>query len=237
MAQVTATPHQIVRRSLLLIGAIDREETVQGDELNDGIRVMNLMLASWGGNILKIPGSIKESFSLAVGQTSYNIGESAADWSTVRPHDVLSVFIRSADNVDYPVDRIGREEWNRVYVKGQAQRPYQFYYSPSSPNGELFFDSAPAVAETAYIDVQRDIGNFTDPEADMTIPTNYLALIEYQLAIWLAPEYSMTVPDAVVAIASTLMEDAKNLNSEPLVAELDYALVHRNNAGNRHDNI
>jgi hypothetical protein len=227
VAQITITPGEIVRRALLLIGAVDREKALTGTELNDGLDSLNMMLASWAINKLKIPSVVRESFTLTVGDPSYTIGESSANFSTERPHKILSVFIRDAGNVDYILEEISRDRYNEIFVKGYSMRPYYFYYHPTSPNGTLYLSSAPSTAETIYIDSQKDLANLTDPDTAVTLPTNYFELMINHLAIRLAPEYELPVKPETAAIASELMADIHTLNSESFDVEPEYALVHR----------
>ena len=227
MAQITITPGQIIRRALLLIGAVDREKALTGTELNDGLESLNMMLASWASDRLKLPAIVQESYSLVVGDPSYTIGETSANFTTERPHDILGAFIRDSGNVDYVLDKIDREPYNEIYVKGYSMRPYYFYYAPTAPNGTLYLSSAPAAIETIYLDMQKDLANLTDPDAEVTLPTNYFELMINHLAIRLAPEYELPVKPETAAIASELMAAVHVLNSESFDVEPEYALVHR----------
>lgn len=227
MADITTTPAQLVRKALLLIGAVDRDKLLTGTELNDGMDTLNAMLASWATNKLKVNAISKESFTLSVGQGSYTMGESGADWTTDRPLAVLSGYITSGDNIDYALENIGREDWNNIVNKGNADRPYAFYYHASAPLATLYFDRTPSIAETVYFDTQKGLSNFTDPDTVITLPANYHVPIYYNLAIMLAPEYGMDVSDAVKGIAFDSLNDLKVLNSEPFISDQDLITLRR----------
>ncbi len=219
MSDITQTPGEIVRKALLLIGAVDREVALTGTELNDGVDTLNVMLASWAANKLKVNVITKESFTLTVGQNGHTMGESGADWTTGRPLAILGAFIRDSANTDYHLDIMSRDEYNRVGNKADSGRPTKFYYHASAPLGTVYFDSTPSSAETIYLDMQKGLGNFTDPNTAITLPANYVVPLQYNLAIMLAPEYGMITTEEVKGIAFTSLSDLKVLNSEPFIVE------------------
>jgi len=225
MAAITATPTELIRGALLKLGAVDRERALTGTEKNDGLISLNRMLASWSINKLKIPAITKESFSLVVGQSSYTIGDTGADVTSTRPQTINAAYIRDAASTDFVLEIIGREEYNEAFYKAVSERPYKLYYHPTSPNGTIYLDTQPAVAETLFIDSQKALASITDPDVAIVLPDSYHELIEYHLAIRIAPEYQMSVRPELSVVASDLMSEIQNLNSEPFEAELDYALI------------
>lgn len=225
MADTTATPAQIVKRSLLTIGAVDRDKALTGTELNDGVDSLNVMLASWSQNKLKLHAISKESFTLVVGQASYTMGPSGADFTTDRPMDVLAGFVRSGDNIDYPLEKMTRNEYNDVVAKGDTGRAYRFYYHPTATDGTLYLDYTPSTAETIFLDLQKGLGNFTAPDTAITLPANYIEALTFNLALRLAPEYGMIPSEEVKGLAGDTLSELKALNSEQFVADLEYAIA------------
>lgn len=223
MAEITRTPAEIVKTALLLIGAVDRDKALTGSELNNGVDSLNAMLASWPANILKVLAVTKTSFTTVVGQSSYTIGPSGADWTADRPMDVLDAYIR-AGTIDYPLEKIGRTEYNQLVAKQDSDRPCRFYYHPTATTGTIYFDYKPIAAETIYLDLHQGLGNFTNPDTAITLPANYIEPIQYNLALRLANEYGMVPSEDVRGIAFDTLGELKTLNSEPLISNLEAAI-------------
>lgn len=227
MAEITTTPGQLVRKALLLIGAIDRDQALTGTELNDGVDTLNTMLASWASNKLKVPVVTQESFTLTAGQNGHTLGESGADYTTDRPLAILAAFIRDGSNYDYHLDPMSRLQYNSVANKTDPGRPTRFYYHPSAPLATLYFDYTPSTAEVIHLDMQKGLGNFTDPDTAITLPANYILPLQFNLSILLAPEYGLTTSEEVKGTAFDSLNDLKVLNSEPFISKLDEVTLHR----------
>lgn len=79
-----STVRDLVRDSLLTIGAIGSGENIPADAMADAIRSLNRMLGSWSVDGFLIYQYVREVFQLTAGKADYTIGLEG-DFDTTRP--------------------------------------------------------------------------------------------------------------------------------------------------------
>jgi len=202
-----------VARALRLCGVRNVSDS---QRIAEGMNALNLMLKSWGEHML-IP--TKESFTLTVDTYEYTIGD-GADFDTTRPMSILSAYIEDSSGYDYEVDvSMSPIDYDKITDKDYSTRPEKLYYAAefNSQYGKIYFDSAPDTAETFYLTSFKGYTEYTSTSDVLVQPPEYEKAIIYNLAIDLAPEYSVQLMQTVINQAIMLKDEiSKKIYKVPM---------------------
>jgi hypothetical protein len=215
-----STALDIITDALNDLGAVDPSESLTADEAAHGLRRLNAMLGSWSNENLACYTTLQENFALSSGVASYTIG-SGATFNTTRPLNILGGFIRNS-SIDYPLQIISREEYDRITSKTTQGLPEYLFYSPSVANGVIYLHAIPDAAYVLYIDSTKQLQNFALLTTAVVLPEGYTRALIANLALELAPAYNRKVPEAVLAIARESKAAIKRLNSRTPKLRLDH---------------
>ena len=211
--------HEIIARSMRLIGATGTGESVSAAELADGLVSLNSMVDSWSAQRLFIYQVKQQSFPFSPSDEMYTIGP-GGDWNTERPVEIQGAFSR-INNIDSIITVTkDRSVYDDLSTKAiiNTSWPSLCYYEASLPLGKLWFYPKPAQASTVFLDTWLMFPKFTAYD-DVTFPPGYERAIVYSLAVEFAPEFGK-VPSALVAdIAKSAKAVIKERNlPEPVMS-------------------
>lgn len=209
---------RIIRSSLKAIGVIDPFNSVDSTYALDGLESLNMMLKTWGTRGIIVHHVVSENFPFVQGQSSYTIG-TAGNFNTVRPNRVVGGYIRDTNGNDTPLKIIDRDKYNAYTAKTVEGGPETVYYQPTYPLGTLYFLYTPNQAYTLHLDSLKPLAAITDINADLNLPPEYEEAIKWNLALRLAPDYSVPVRPDVVSLAE---DTYKSLSIQP-VPEASFA--------------
>lgn len=195
-----ATASEIIRRSLLLIGELEEDETPSSTQSADGLSALQEMMESWSAEGLMIPYITTENYTLTTGQASYTYG-TGGDFNAARPMSIEDAYLRDSNGDDSPIQIIDRDRYNEITDKDLSGEPSDLYYVPSYATGTVYLNRAPDAAYTLYMDVLKELTTPTALTDSLSFPPGYTRAIRYNLAIEIAPEYAAPIPDAVALIA------------------------------------
>jgi hypothetical protein len=209
------TALDIITDALIDLGAIDPIEALTADEASHGLRRLNAMLGSWSNERLACYQILQENFALSSGVASYTIG-SGATFSTTRPLDILSAFIRDG-GIDYPLTILTRERYDRIQAKTTQYQPEYLIYTPSVANAVITLYGVPAkaypVTDGLYINSQKQLQNFALLTTTVVLPEGYVRALIANLALELAPAYRRKPSDELMAIARESKANIKRTNA------------------------
>lgn len=218
-----STVNELIRRSLLLIGEIESDETLTADQSADGLSALQDMLSSWSVDSIKIPYVTTESFTLTVSKQSYTYG-TGGDFNSTRPVQIEDVYLRE-NNQDYPVEIIRQDRYNEIVNKSASGRPAEIYYVPGYPLGLVYLDVASDKAYTLVFDVLKELTNPTAITDSVSFPEGYLRAIRFNLAVELAAEYSIPVKNEVAMIARESKKAIERSNLRVPTMETDFPFI------------
>lgn len=185
-------------------------------QLTNGLEALNAMLPSWSAEGLLIYEKTEETHTLVVGTSIYTWG-SGGDINTARPLRVLDAFIRDSNNVDYNLEvNMSMEEYNRIAVKATSARPTRLYYSSEFTLAKIKFDYTPSEAETLYLYSEKYMTEFATLATSFSMPAEYKEALIYNLAIRIAPEEDIQLPQEVFHIANTSKKTLERNNVKPV---------------------
>ncbi len=122
-------------------------------------------------------------------------GACVNDYTTklIRPLRILDGFVRqSQGGNDVPIMKIPRELYNRFGVKSSQGTSIQMYYDPQENAGNLYvYPTTQDVSNLIYIEMQNPIQDFASASNDYDMPQEWGEALKYNLAMRIAPEYSV----------------------------------------------
>jgi hypothetical protein len=231
----TATPGlawtgaELIASALRLIGTMASGDTLDGQEANDALAVLNQMIEEWSAQKLLIFTNSPKTFALQAGKQAYTMGQVAgatpADFDTPRPPFIERMTIQSLQNpaspLDLPLDMLTDEEWAAIPVKNVASSlARQVWDDGGFPLRTLSFWPIPTLIQNVTIYGWTALSSFSDLATPMSFPPGYLKAIRYNLAVDLAAEWPgnpQSLP-IVTAIARTSKAVLKSLNA-PIVKQ------------------
>lgn len=190
------TVAEMIKAAARAKGAIDRYNDLDAAEYAEGLSALNSMLALWSSEGITIYNDVADSFTLTPGKGTYTIGTTGADVTTTRPTGIHGAFIRTANNLDIPVEVITREEYSAITDKSASGEPAQLFYSPTMGAGTIYLSPVPILAETLHFQSQRPMANFASIEDEINLPPETEEAIKYNLSLRVCPEVP---PTALVA--------------------------------------
>ena len=192
------------------LNSILNPSTAQDDS---GLEALNNMISSWSAEGLLVPYNTIESFTLAVGKSTYTIG-SGGEFDTVRPLRIIDAFIRDSGSDDYPVDvSMTRVEYNAITQKDAEARPTRLYFDPQYPKGKIYFNYEPDTAETLYLTSEKTITEFAALSTTVDLPAFYKEALVYNLAIRLSQELDTQLAQETLGIAIFNKNTIENINA------------------------
>ena len=191
--------------------------------LSKALGDFNLMLKSLNEELI-FPTS--ENFTLTVGTESYSIGD-GGDFDTIRPLEIKSAFLRDSDDVDHPLNvDISKEDYDKITDKDYSTRPSGLYYAPEYPLGYIYFDTAPAEADTLYLYSVKPFAEYTTLTTDLTQPVEMEKFLIFNLAIDIAPAYGISLPNTLLLDVERMRDQIERRYAKPTpLASFDEALT------------
>lgn len=224
------TALDIIKSAMRLIGAIDPGEEPEGPEAQDALEILNQMVDSWNIERLMIYGLEMNEFPLVVGQQTYTLGTNG-DFDMPRPTRIeamglVNINSNPAMPMEIPMYMLSLDDWEQIPVKSIASTyPLYVYDDGSIPFRNLNFWIVPTIVSNVRIYSWVNLSQFTDLTTPLDFPPGYIKAIRYCLAVDLAPEWGLPVPDAVAAQAILERAKIKSFNIEPSVLELSDDLI------------
>lgn len=198
------TASDIIAASARLIGVTRKGEALDSDEADDGLETLNAMLGSWANDGLLIYSQTWENFTLTPGTATYTIGSSGT-FNTTRPIQILHGFIRE-NTTDYPLKIVSEKEYNWISDKSTTSNIPRFLnYDPQFTLGKIRLWETPLAANPLYINSEKQVSSYAALSTSFSLPPGWEHAIKHNLAIMMAPEFEIEVPQLV------LMEAAKSL--------------------------
>lgn len=224
---MATTAGDVIDRAMRLIGSLDIGESASTDEAANGLRALNSMIALWSASEFGAYGPTSVSHTVPSGTSSLTIGWYAgADISTDKFQHIFDSYLRDSSGYDYPLAVKSLKEYGRIGDKDAGGRPNTLYFRVVYPNWTLYFDRETDAEYTLKLELSAIIREtFLLITNELNMPEEYEEAVTYNLAIRLAPEFSVVPPAAVVAIAKQGLNLIKTNNVHPVaqVAPLPFS--------------
>ena len=228
-----ATALSIITRAMRLAKVMQKGETLDSDEAQDGLTSLNAMLDSWSIERLFVYYIVSETLTMVGGQQTYTMG-TGGDLNTTRPSKIENTCYLSYNGIDTPIEVIDEAAWAGITVK-TISSPMPFYLFPDMqyPLVRLNFYPAPTTSSAvANIKSWKQLAAFTDLTSTLSLPPGYERAITYGLSMEFGPEFGVSLAPLVVATAIKAMANIKRNNAPSPVMMSEVGYLSKRNTSN-----
>lgn len=217
-----ASATTLIKDALQDLGVLSAGQEPGANDLTDGRRKLNNMLASWSTSSILVPYRTQVSHVLD-GSESYTIG-SGGDINTTRPLKIVSAYTTHQVR-DYPIHVCrDRAEYDSIYQKDITGIPRILYYEPEVPLGKIFIWYVGDASYTLFMNTQGQLASFSDDTTDVDLAPGYDLAIASNLAIVLAPMNETEISAELAKTAKDSLAQIKRLNRQEPVMNYDDAI-------------
>lgn len=209
-----ATARDIIENAMRKAGILTKNEAMAADEAQDGLEMLNDLLASYSNDSMTVYARTLETFTLSAGDTTYTIG-SGGDFNTTRPIKVISAYVRSG-GIDYPLELLSDENYAAVTLKTSGGIPAYINFTNGFPLATLNIFPAPSSSYSIFLLTEKQLTNIASLNTTIDFPPGWNRMLTYNLAKELAPEYGVDLPAGVLEIAN---ESRQNVRHAIMVAK------------------
>lgn len=220
------TANKIIHRAMRLLQQLTPDASPTAQEAADGLYALNSMLDAWTIERLMVYQIRQTTHTWPANTTSRTIG-SGGDFNTSWPVrlEETGSFFRDRSSIDYPVRALPREQYDLItYKSAKGSTPEYLYYDYAFPIRNLYAYPVPSQQLTLYLDSWQALQQFTGQTSEINMPPGYQAAIEYNLALWIAPEFGAAAKAAAKDIekqAGTLKQAIRGMVQPNMVSSVD----------------
>jgi len=214
----------LMTRALRLAGILAEGETPGANMTATALAVLNDILENWTTQELAVYASELQTFPLQAGKGSYTIGP-GGDFNGTRPVRIASAYT-TYQGLDYPCEQVNEDQFSNIALKTQgSQMAVQFFYDAAYPLGTVKMWPVPTLANTFSIVNELQLERLTTTAQMICYPPGYAKALRYELAVELAGEYGVPLPQTVMDVAKKSKADIKRANQRPAYATFDDAYL------------
>jgi hypothetical protein len=229
---------ELIRRSLRLIGAIGIGEAPTAEEATDCLLALNQMLSSWSLNALNIYCNKVETFILPSSKTEYTWGIELdplapiqPDFNSQRPDKIFRAYYNSAGSQS-EIAQVDDETFLANLDSASGGSPLYFNYVPSFPFGVVKFYPAPDSGLDISFLVFKKLERILNADDELIFPEGYDRALAFNLAVEIAPEFGLQIPDSVMGIAISSLANLKRMNIKFPISQTEIPFIQGINTGN-----
>lgn len=191
----------LIKAAYSNLGVIDGAGEPESWQYTQGLQALNSMLASWSREKQVIYVLFDENFTLTIGKQSYTVG-TGGELNTGWPFEIQSAYYRDSNGIDYPLQIVSQDQYERVARKTTETRPRYLLYNPKGyPTGNATLFPVPDQAYTLFWTAQKVIISYASIDDTVGIAPEYEEAIEYNLTVRLAPKCRVPVSQEIAALA------------------------------------
>lgn len=213
------TALDLIKRSLRMLGVYSTGEDPSAEESADALAALNALLGSVSNGGM-VSAKTLDAISLAATVASITVGPSGTV-VTDRPVRVRPESYIVLSGVSYPLEVFTLQQYNSVSVKADSGIPAGIYVQPDMPNVTITLWPVPSQAMTLNLWSDKLLTSFPALTTVLTLPPGYENAFPSMLAVELAPEYEVPVPDAVAKAAARGRRVLKRTNLQVPTLSLD----------------
>jgi hypothetical protein len=192
---MTYTVTELVTNAFYKSGVVGKEfQEISGSQLNDGIEMLNDLLADKTADKGGIPYFLEYNGVMVPGQEAYPI-------PNLIQIETLTFFIvdQSGNQVRYGVRKVDRKTyWNTPRANNIDSLPFQYYMERNFGGATVYFYFYPNQAYPFQMWALFSLANVVPgQDLDLTIDKFYQNYLKYLLAVRICNEYDFSVPPGV----------------------------------------
>jgi hypothetical protein len=212
------TARDLINDALKDAGAIGVGQTALAEDINDGLKRLNAMMAQWSRQRWLVYHLVDVAFH-ADGSQSYSIG-SGGVLNYPRPDRVEAAFFRQTvgvpgNQVDYPLEVLNsREDYNRIALKGMASFPSVLFYDSGYPLGYVYIWPIPSDQYEMHLSLKATLQTFANLNTEVILPPEYEEALRTNLAVRLRIKYQMPIDQMLIGTAKYALNVIRNSNAQ-----------------------
>lgn len=225
--------NDVISSAARLAGILASGETLQGNEGNDCLGILQRMMDFWQADGLKIYAEGSQTFPLTIGQQVYTFGP-GGNFNAVRPAHIerMGMLLTGSNPIqppEIPISVLDIDGWANIRVKNiQGNYPLNCWPDYQYPLMNLSFYQIPALPCSVVIYAWNPLATWPDINTtDVNFPPAYSQAIIYNLAIMLAAEFKTQPDQLVIGIAQSTLATLKELNLPAPILTCDSGLTGR----------
>ena len=192
---------------------------VSGYQLKTARRSLNILFQEWGNRGLHYWQIANNDITLVDGQSVYTMFRSSDDGTSDATavfgvDDVLEASFRNSDNIDFPLTKINRSNYQALSNKSSKGVPTQYYVQRFIDKVTITLYLTPGSDEAGkklnyyYVKRIQDVGDYTNAT---DVPYRFLPCMVSGLAFYLAQKYA---PDRIQAMKLYYEDELQRALSE-----------------------
>lgn len=203
------TRNEIIESALRKLGVIAEGQTPSTQNYADGSMALNTVISQL--KAVGMPLWARSEYTFTPTSGNYTIGISQT-LNTPFPVKLLQAY-RIETGAKIPMEIVAREDFN-ILPSSSSGAPIKVNYQPFINYGMLTFWPTPSATNTAPITLvyQRPYQYFTASTETLDFPEEWYNSVIYHLAVRLAPEWGVPLPDRQM-----LMQEAKMYTDDALM--------------------
>jgi len=229
------TAADLITAALQRLLVVERGATPSADDINIGLQRLNDMIESWQNERLTTYIQSRYTWALTSGQASYTVG-SGAEVNIPRPllPQDITVKVRDTSQTLPPelnLNNLTDDAWAAVPIKNLTSiYPTAYYYSPTYDTtgyGTLTFWLIPMSLTLEGIIYYRSPISTLTLYDNIYLPPGYLRALRDNLAIELAPDYSLQPSPVLMQTAIEAKGNFKRMNERLADMQCDAAVTNQ----------
>ena len=223
------TPRNISTLALRDSGVLGVGQPADAQDIEDGLRRLNMMLAQWNRKRWLVYHLVDVS-TLCTGAQTYSYGP-GGDFNAPRTDKVEAAFLRQnygapAQAVDIPIKVIhSYEDYARIVVKFVGNFCYGVFYDAAFPVAIVHPWPLPSSLYELHLIVKETLAAFTSLNQAIQLPPEYEAALHYNLCARLRPAYGMGPDPSITRLASDALATLRGANAQIATLRMPKALA------------
>jgi hypothetical protein len=213
------TAADLIAQALKIAGVLGVGQAAMPEDVNDALTHLNQMIGQWNRKRWLVYHLIDTPLT-STGAASYTVG-AGGDFDIPRPDRLEAAYVRQlisgAPNlVDYPLTVLAsREDYSRIRLKSLTTWPETIFYDSAIPLGVVYPHPIPQAALFELHLVTKDtLASFAVPATAVTLPPEYLAALQWNLAVRLRSAYQMPADPVAVGLAKDALAVIRIANTQ-----------------------
>lgn len=201
---ISVTALQIINGAAQELGILAGGEQLQASDQAWGLQKLQRMLDTYNAKRVMIWANFFQSFALSPGTAPHTIGPAIQGGPVPtfsvnqRPVEIPTIGLQLVNTqpttVEIPLTPRDKEWWAAQRVKNLTSAiPTDFYYEPDWPLGSIYFWPVPNAANNVLLQMRTVIIEPGAYNTSISMPPGYWNLLNYELAIELAPSFDRQV--------------------------------------------
>lgn len=194
----------LISGSLRLLGVVGQGQTARGQEIVDGLNVLNEFIDS-----LNVAGTILWADTSSIHTTPV---------FTAPQTNITSAFYTS-NGINYPLAVVDADFINGIPDRTITGVPAVIYSDNQFPNSTFTVYPTPSSGSVTIV-FKAKLGVVTLDDV-VTVPPAFQRMLRYNLAASIAPEYGLEAPAGVQRIALDTLDAVQKNGFVPPIMEFD----------------